>query len=76
MVSELLNALLGKKNCTQFELADRLRTTPETVMAGLTFLEHQGYIKKVIPPSCSERRCYGCKGCGFAGKLPVIWERA
>jgi predicted ArsR family transcriptional regulator len=74
MVSELLNALIEKKTFSQFELADRLRITPEAVVAGLAFLEHRGFIKKAVPPSCCERHCYGCNGCGFARKQPVIWE--
>lgn len=75
MLKDLLDTLESGKTVSLQEIADAQHCGIETVRAGLTFLEHLGYIRKSVPPSCQERRCYGCGGCGFAGNPPVIWEK-
>jgi predicted ArsR family transcriptional regulator len=57
MVSALLDALREEKTFSQFELADRLHTTPEAVMAGLEFLKEGGYVRQQV---CAPVNRVGC----------------
>jgi hypothetical protein len=75
MVSALLDALHEKKTYTQFELADRLHTTPEAVMAGLEFLKEGGYVRHVCAQGGCSKKCAACPG----GNTPLgnsfsVWE--
>jgi hypothetical protein len=80
MVSALLNVLREGKTFSQFELADRFQTTPETIMAGLEFLEKGGYVRQV----CAQENCSNCSkkcaGCVLASVAPrnpfFVWEAA
>jgi predicted ArsR family transcriptional regulator len=80
MVSAILNALREGKTFSQFELAERFRTTPETIMAGLDFLKKGGYVRQVCAQgNCSgcSKKCFGCTGGGAAPRNPfLIWEAA
>jgi hypothetical protein len=58
------------------EIATKQRSSIETVKAEIEYLEHQGYIKRTVLPSCSGKSCYGCKGCASLLPLPLMWEKA
>jgi DNA-binding Lrp family transcriptional regulator len=80
MVSAILNVLREGKTFSQFELADRFHITPETVMAGLEFLEKGGYVRQVCArgncANCS-KKCFGCTAGNAAPRNPLlIWEAA
>jgi hypothetical protein len=62
MVSGLLKVLHEGKTFSQFELADRFHTTPETVMAGMEFLKNGGYVKQVCVQGGCSKKCTGCTG--------------
>jgi DNA-binding Lrp family transcriptional regulator len=80
MVSALLNVLREGKTVSQFELAERFHTTPETIMAGLRFLKESGYVRQVCAQeNCSgcSPKCAGCIGGSVAPRNPFfIWEAA
>jgi hypothetical protein len=75
MVSALLNALYEGKTFSQFELAERLCTNPETITAGIDFLQRAGYVKRVCMPQNCGMKCAGCPVMGQTrGNCPVLWE--
>ena len=78
MVTALLDALHEGKTFSRFELADRLHTTPEAVMAGLGFLKEGGYVRRFCTPGdCSRKRAARAgRGGGNAapGNSFSIWE--
>lgn len=60
MVSALLDVLHEGKTFSQFELAERLHTTLETLGAEIDFLHRAGYIKRVCMPQTCGKKCAGC----------------
>jgi predicted ArsR family transcriptional regulator len=74
MLEQLLDSFNRKEMISLQELADSLRTNPETVKVGLEYLERQGYIKKAAVPSCRGKSCHCCRGCGSEIVSPVMWE--
>jgi hypothetical protein len=78
MITALLDVLREGKTFSQFELADRFHTTPETIMAGLEFLKNAGYVRRVCTQencaACS-KKCAGCTAGGAGPRNPLfIWE--
>jgi hypothetical protein len=69
MVSALFDALHEGKTFSQFDLAGRLHTTPEAVMAGLDFLKKSGYVRQVCVQGNCSKKCAGC-----AGGCAVPWN--
>jgi hypothetical protein len=80
MLEQLLDSFNRKETVSLQELAFSLHTDPETLKAGLEYLERQGYIKKAALTSNCGKSCHGCSGCdilrrsGINTAPPVMWE--
>jgi DNA-binding Lrp family transcriptional regulator len=77
MLREILASLSEGKTLSQYDLAERLRTTPEAVAARIDFLRRAGYLRE----TCAAGNCGGkCAGCPMAnaarGNPPAVWEAA
>ncbi|MDR1971640.1 MAG: FeoC-like transcriptional regulator [Treponema sp.] len=75
MLNDLLNALDSGKTVSLREIAAKQHRSIEAVKAEIAYLEHQGYIKRTVLPSCQGKKCYGCKGCASPLPLPLMWEK-
>jgi DNA-binding Lrp family transcriptional regulator len=64
MLREMLALLSEGKTVSQYDLAERLNATPETITARLDFLHRAGYLRKICAVSDCGKRCHGCMGCG------------
>jgi DNA-binding Lrp family transcriptional regulator len=75
MLRELLALLREGKTLSQYDLAERLHTTPQAIAARLDFLHRAGYLRKVCAVKNCGRQCAGCP-IGSAAPLnsPAIWE--
>jgi CTP-dependent riboflavin kinase len=73
MLNDLLNTLDRGKTISLQEIAAKQHRSIETVKAEIEYLEHQGYIKKTVLPSCQGKvvtvvraalRFFPCRLCG------------
>lgn len=65
-MEDLLSIIMTDKQITMPELAERLDTSQEMILARLERYEQLGYVKRISGQkggSCSGH-CGGCKGCG------------
>jgi predicted ArsR family transcriptional regulator len=75
MMRELLALLPEEKTLSQYDLAERLGTTPQAVAARLDFLCRAGYLRKVCVVENCGRQCAGCPTKNAAPlSSPAIWE--
>jgi predicted ArsR family transcriptional regulator len=76
MPRELLALLSEGKTLSQYDLAERLRTTPEAIAARIDFLHRSGCLRKVCAAAgdCG-KKCAGCPIANAAPRnSPVVWE--
>jgi DNA-binding Lrp family transcriptional regulator len=66
--------LSEEKTLSQYDLAERLHTRPETVLASLDFLHRAGYLRKTCAVNDCGKKCAGCSGCGVPQNGAVLWE--
>jgi DNA-binding Lrp family transcriptional regulator len=75
MLRELLALLREGKTISQYDLAERLNTTPQAIAARLDFLYHAGYLRKVCAVQGCDKQCAGCPtGNVEPLNVPAIWE--
>jgi DNA-binding Lrp family transcriptional regulator len=74
MLREMLALLSEGKMVSQYDLADRLNATTETIAARLDFLHRAGYLRKICAVKNCSKSCHGCMGCGPETAPPVMWE--
>jgi DNA-binding Lrp family transcriptional regulator len=75
MCAEILALLLEEKTLSQYDLAERLNTTTETVSARIDFLYRAGYLRKICAVKNCGKQCAGCPIADTAlGDAPVVWE--
>ncbi|MDR2662297.1 MAG: FeoC-like transcriptional regulator [Treponema sp.] len=60
MLRELLALLREGKTFSQYDLAERLDTTPQAITARLDFLYHAGYLRKACTVKGCGKQCAGC----------------
>jgi hypothetical protein len=74
MLRELLYLLREGKILSQYDLAERLHTTPEMIASSIDFLHRTGHLRNI----CSENRCgKKCSGCKFSSmplNAATLWE--
>jgi biotin operon repressor len=77
MLRELLALLSEGKTLSQYDLAERLNTTPQAIAAHLDFLHRAGYLRKVCAVKNCGKQCAGCLiESASPESVPVIWEMA
>jgi DNA-binding Lrp family transcriptional regulator len=75
MLRELLALLQEGKTLSQYDLAERLNTTPQVIAARLDFLNHAGYLRKACAVKDCGKQCAGCLIENAAPlNVPAIWE--
>jgi biotin operon repressor len=75
MLSEMLASLSDGKTLSQYDLTERLNTTPEAIAARLDFLHRAGYLRKVCTVKDCGRKCAGCPIANAAPlNVPAVWE--
>ena len=75
MLRELLALLREGKTLSQYDLAERLHTTPQAIAARLDFLNHAGYLRKASAVKNCGKQCAGCPIMNAAPlNIPVMWE--
>jgi DNA-binding Lrp family transcriptional regulator len=75
MLSEIVASLPDGKTLSQYDLAERLNTTPEAIAARLDFLHRAGYLRKVCTVKDCGKKCGGCLIANAAPlNSPVLWE--
>jgi DNA-binding Lrp family transcriptional regulator len=75
MLRELLALLREGKTLSQYDLAERLNTTPQAIAARLDFLHRAGYLRKVCVVKNCGKQCAGCPiGSAVPGNVPAVWE--
>jgi predicted ArsR family transcriptional regulator len=74
MLRELLVLLSEGNTLTQYSLAERLRTTPEAIAAGLDYLHRAGYLRKVCAAKDCGKKCAGCPLTGTLQNSAIFWE--
>lgn len=65
MFTEILNMLRQPVTLTTEEMAEKLGSDTQTVLAALEQLERMGYICKTCPQCNSSQNCKGCSGCSL-----------
>ncbi|MDR3114523.1 MAG: FeoC-like transcriptional regulator [Treponema sp.] len=61
MMRELLALLREGKTFSQYDLAQRLNTTPQAIAARLDFLHHAGYLRNIRAVKDCGKQCAGCQ---------------
>jgi predicted ArsR family transcriptional regulator len=75
MLSEMLALLSKGETLSQYDLAERLNTTPEAITSRLDFLHRAGYLRKTCVLKTCDRKCGGCMGANAAQmNPPIVWE--
>jgi DNA-binding Lrp family transcriptional regulator len=75
MLRELLALLLEGNTLSQYDLAERLNTTPEAITARLDFLHRAGYLRKACAVKDCGKKCGGCPIANAAPlNSPALWE--
>ncbi|MDR2006540.1 MAG: FeoC-like transcriptional regulator [Acidaminococcales bacterium] len=75
MFSEILALLSEGKTLSQYDLAERLDTTPEIIVSRLDFLQRAGYLRKICAVKDCGKKCTGCIGGSVAAQnFPSVWE--
>jgi DNA-binding Lrp family transcriptional regulator len=75
MQRELLALLSVGKTLSQYDLAERLNTTPQAIAARLDFLHRSGYLRKVCAVKNCGKQCAGCSiGSAAPLNVPAMWE--
>jgi DNA-binding Lrp family transcriptional regulator len=74
MLQELAALLKEEKTFSQYELAERLNTTPELIAARLDFLHRAGYLRKICAAGDCGTKCAGCASGGTPKNGAVLWE--
>ncbi len=64
MLQSILAELRRSSVISVMDLANKLGTDRQSVMAALEQLQRMGYIIDMTKLSCSKRSCEGCSGCG------------
>lgn len=64
MLQSILAELRGSAVISVMDLANKLGTDRQSVMAALEQLQRMGYIIDMTKLSCGKRSCEGCSGCG------------
>jgi DNA-binding Lrp family transcriptional regulator len=60
MLSEILASLSEGKTLSQYELAERLNTTPEIIADRVDFLQRVGYLRKACLVKNCGKKCARC----------------
>jgi DNA-binding Lrp family transcriptional regulator len=80
MLREILASLSEGKTFSQYDLAERLHTTPEAIAARLDFLHRRGYLRNICAANNCGKKCAVCTGggCPIANAAPenspAVWE--
>jgi DNA-binding Lrp family transcriptional regulator len=74
MLQEMLALLSEGKTVSQYDLAERLNVTPETIATRLDFLHRAGYLRKICAVKDCGKKCVGCSGCGAPQNAAILWE--
>ena len=64
MLQSILAELRGSSVISVIDLANKLGTDRQSVMAALEQLQRMGYIIDMTKLSCGKRSCEDCSGCG------------
>ncbi len=64
MLQSILAELRGSGVISVRDLADKLDTDRQSVIAALDQLQRMGYIIDMTKHSCGRGSCEGCSGCG------------
>ena len=64
MLQSILAELRASSVISVMDLANKLGTDRQSVMAALEQLQRMGYIIDMTKLSCDKRSCEGCSGCG------------
>lgn len=64
MLQSILAELRRSSVISVMDLANKLGTDRQSVMAALEQLQRMGYIIDMTKLSCGKRACEGCSGCG------------
>ena len=64
MLQSILSELREPDVISVKDLANKLGTDRQSVIAALDQLQRMGYITDMTKHSCSYRSCEGCSGCG------------
>jgi DNA-binding Lrp family transcriptional regulator len=73
-LSEILFLLSKGKTFSQYELAERLNTTPELIAARLDFLHRAGNLRKICAAGDCGTKCAGCASGETPKNGAVLWE--
>jgi DNA-binding Lrp family transcriptional regulator len=74
MFAEILSMLSEGKTLSQYNLAERLRITPEAIAVRLDFLHHAGYLRKICAVKDCGKKCTGCSLSGAPQNGAILWE--
>jgi hypothetical protein len=75
MLQELLSLLSEGNTLSQFDLAERLHTTPEAIAARLDFLHRAGYLRNACTVKDCGKKCVACPITNAAlENSPTLWE--
>jgi DNA-binding Lrp family transcriptional regulator len=74
MLRELLALLSEGNTLSQYDIAERLHTTPEAIAARLDFLHRGGYLRKVCAVNDCGKKCAGCPLSGTPQNGAILWE--
>jgi DNA-binding Lrp family transcriptional regulator len=74
MLQELVALLREGKTFSQYDLAERLNTTPELIAARLDFLDRTGILRKICVVRDCGTKCAGCASEKMPHNGAVLWE--
>ncbi|MHB9293293.1 FeoC-like transcriptional regulator [Hollandina sp. SP2] len=75
MLRKLLSLLSEGNTLSQYDLAERLHTTPEAIAARLDFLHRAGYLRNACAVENCGKKCAACPIANTAlGNSPILWE--
>ena len=64
MLQSILAELRDTSVISVMDLANKLDTDRQSIMAALEQLQRMGYIIDMTKISCDKKSCEGCSGCG------------
>ena len=75
MLQSILAELRRSSVISVMDLANKLGTDRQSVMAALEQLQRMGYIIDMTKLSCGKRSCEGCSGCdgGFNKAVGAVY---
>jgi DeoR/GlpR family transcriptional regulator of sugar metabolism len=75
MLKSILNALESEKAVSIQEISAELHANPEAIRAGLEYLEHCGYVKRIPRAICLGKNCSKCAGCIPIFPSQTSWKK-